>query len=62
MWIAGKPPDAMCCHIHTYTVQSSLRVTYAVCHHPCHTISQSPFGHITLVGYIAYSTTIAFAK
>ena len=40
MWIAGKPPDVVCCHIHTYTVQSSLRVTYAVYHHTCHTISQ----------------------
>ena len=32
-----------------YTAQSSRRATYAICYH---TISQKPFGHINLIGYI----------
>jgi len=36
----------------TYTAQSSRRATYTICRHIYYTISQGPFGHITLVGYI----------
>lgn len=33
----------------TYTVQSSLVITHAICRHTSHMIAENPFGQITLV-------------
>ena len=51
MWLVGTPSDGMC-YQKRNTAQSSRRATYIICRHTCYTISQRPFGHITLVGYI----------
>jgi hypothetical protein len=65
MWIAGMPSDGMCYHKHTMpSLANMLHIRYqcpalptcyiygTICHHTYHNISQRPFGHITLVGYI----------
>jgi hypothetical protein len=37
----------------TYTAQSSQHATCAICCHTYHTISERPFGYITLIGYMS---------
>jgi hypothetical protein len=51
MWIAGMPSDGMCYHKHTMpSLANMLHIPSVIKHY--HNISQRPFGHIILVGYI----------